>query len=172
MADVLANLFFEAQHAIHQCASPGLDPIAARLAGRIRRAHDVSPEVRREALAVLASAPEMDTVCHGDFHPINIIVTEDRAVVIDWFDASRGDPAIDVVRTLIFLQHGRPDAVDPDFRAAFLHAYVQRCRKTWPGRIEALERWGLPLAVARLAEPIEGSERAALRTFVASLAAA
>lgn len=169
-AAVLANLFFEVQRAIHESACPALDPLAARLARRVLQAHDVPEGVRRMALAALAAAPDADTLCHGDFHPINVIVTGERAVVIDWFDAARGDPALDVVRTLLYLQHARPDATDPAFRAAFLHAYVKRCRQAWPGRIEALQRWGLPVAVARLAEPLGDAERAALHAFVASLA--
>ena len=42
-------------------------------------------------------------VCHGDFHPLNVLVADDAMAVIDWSDAGIGDPAGDVARTLALL---------------------------------------------------------------------
>lgn len=42
-------------------------------------------------------------VCHGDFHPLNVIASGDSMAVIDWSDAGIGDPAGDVARTLALL---------------------------------------------------------------------
>lgn len=165
----LAQLFFELQQAIHRCAAPALEPITAKLARRLPQARGVPEAARRAAAAMLETAPERDHLCHGDFHPINVIVGSERAVAIDWLDAARGDPAIDVTRTLVYLRYSRPGAVDPRFRAAFLEAYLERCRAAWEGRMEELVRWQLPVAVARLAEPVEDAERRALLELVASL---
>ena len=42
-------------------------------------------------------------VCHGDFHPLNVMVDGERASVIDWTDAGLGPRETDVARTaLIF----------------------------------------------------------------------
>jgi hypothetical protein len=49
---------------------------------------------------------------------------------------------------------------------------MQRCQEAWAGRLGDLERYGLPVAAARLAEPIDEAERAALLGFVSSQAAA
>ena len=38
-------------------------------------------------------------VCHGDFHPLNVVVDGDRAAVIDWTDAGMGPREADVART-------------------------------------------------------------------------
>jgi aminoglycoside phosphotransferase (APT) family kinase protein len=38
-------------------------------------------------------------VCHGDFHPLNVMVDGDRASVIDWTDAGLGPREADVART-------------------------------------------------------------------------
>lgn len=57
---------------------------------------------RVEALAAeLRAAPAF--VCHGDFHPLNVLVTDDAATVIDWTDAGTGDRHGDVARTLVLL---------------------------------------------------------------------
>jgi aminoglycoside phosphotransferase (APT) family kinase protein len=40
-------------------------------------------------------------VCHGDFHPLNVVVDGARASVIDWTDAGLGPREADVSRTLL-----------------------------------------------------------------------
>lgn len=169
-AKALADFFFELQQAIHRCSAPELAPLAGALARRIALARGVSAAAKQSALDVLNASPDTDTLCHGDFHPLNVMLNGGQPMAIDWLDAARGDPAMDVVRTLLFLQHSRPGAVDPAFRAAFLQAYLHRCREAWAGRIDALERWGLPVAIARLASVTDETERRSLLAFVASLA--
>ncbi|HEX6530711.1 MAG TPA: phosphotransferase [Burkholderiales bacterium] len=165
----LARVFFELQQAIHRCTAPALEPITARLARRLPQARGIPDEARRAAAAMLREAPERNELCHGDFHPINVIVGTERTVAIDWLDAARGDPAIDVTRTLVYLRYSRPGAVDESYRAQFLEAYLEHCRAAWAGRMEELVRWQLPVAVARLAEPLEDGERRQLLELVASL---
>jgi aminoglycoside phosphotransferase (APT) family kinase protein len=43
-------------------------------------------------------------VCHGDFHPMNVLVEGADAVVIDWTDAGVGDRHGDVARTLLLFE--------------------------------------------------------------------
>lgn len=45
----------------------------------------------------LRDAPAV--LCHGDFHPLNLLVDGDRVAVIDWTDAGLGDRHCDVART-------------------------------------------------------------------------
>jgi aminoglycoside phosphotransferase (APT) family kinase protein len=54
---------------------------------------------RTEALSNrLRGAPGV--VCHGDFHPLNVLVDGAQGTVIDWTDAGVGDRHGDVARTL------------------------------------------------------------------------
>ncbi len=119
---------------------------------------------------MLRAAPQQDTVCHGDFHPINVILSARGPMVVDWLDAARGDSAIDVARAHLMLEFGRSAEVVREFRAAFLEAYVRLCNEAWSGRLEELERWRLPVLLARLAEPVRGAEREALLQRVGALA--
>jgi aminoglycoside phosphotransferase (APT) family kinase protein len=44
---------------------------------------------------------EEPSLCHNDFHPLNILVADDGALtLLDWADASVGDRLHDVARTL------------------------------------------------------------------------
>jgi aminoglycoside phosphotransferase (APT) family kinase protein len=47
---------------------------------------------------------EQATLCHGDFHPLNLVVDNSgRLVVLDWSDAALGDRHHDVARTVTLL---------------------------------------------------------------------
>ena len=54
------------------------------------------------AAAGLRAAPAVG--CHGDFHPLNVLVSGDRMSVIDWTDAGLGDRHADVARTVLLFQ--------------------------------------------------------------------
>ncbi len=170
--EALAAAFFGLQQAIHRRASAALPPLAAQLAAKIARAPDVPDAVKNAAAALLQAAPSGDAVCHGDFHPAQVIVSTRGAMVIGWLHAARGDPAMDVLRTALYLEYGRAEAVDPGLRATFVEAYARRCRDAWAGRLGELKRLRLPVTVARLADAFEPSERRALRELVADLARA
>jgi len=49
--------------------------------------------------------PEPRAVCHGDFHPFNVLMEGDRVTgVLDWPHAIVADPAFDVATTLVILE--------------------------------------------------------------------
>ena len=168
-APLLAGQFFALQRKVHACRAPALEPLARKLSRRVAQARGVPERARQAALAMLAAAPESDVLCHGDFHPINVIMAATGAMAIDWLDASRGDPAMDVTLTLVYLRHARPGAFDAGYREAFVESYVEQCRRAWQGRLDELTCWQLPVALARLAQPVEPSERDALLALVAAL---
>lgn len=55
------------------------------------------------ALAPIAVDGPM-VVCHGDFHPLNVVVDGPKAVVIDWTDAGLGPREADVSRTVLLFR--------------------------------------------------------------------
>jgi len=72
--------------------------------------------------------------CHGDFHPLNVLVDGRRASVIDWTDAGLGDRHGDVARTQLLFRvaavaAGTPiertllKAAGPPLAAQFLRQY-------------------------------------------------
>jgi serine/threonine protein kinase len=50
-----------------------------------------------------------DRVVHRDLHPLNVLMTDDGPVVIDWSNASAGDPAFDVADTWVLLACASPE---------------------------------------------------------------
>ena len=164
---------FAALHAtLGACAAP-LPSHRERLAARIPAAQ-LDASTTATALAALDALPDGDALCHGDFHPGNVLMTSDGLVVIDWQDATRGDHVADLARTSLLLRFGEPPDIPPAalpmvdaLRTAFHDAWLAEARVQTPFSPERLAAWQLPVAAARLAEPMPPREREATRALVA-----
>jgi aminoglycoside phosphotransferase (APT) family kinase protein len=130
-----------------------------RLASKIRRAAEhVEPSLGR-ALELLPPRAGSLRVCHGDIHPSNVILAPDGPVVVDWFDASRGEPVADIARTSLLLgdgEHTPPHLPGADSATLGLltRAYVSRLRDRLDLSEDELGLWQAINAAARLAEGV------------------
>lgn len=134
---------------VHQQSGLGLMPLKTRLAGQIGRAALLSEAERQAALDRLAALPDGDRVCHGDFHPFNVMVDGETPTIIDWLDATCGPPAADVARSYLLVPHNMPELAE-----RYLELYL---------RDAALERaavldWLPVLASGRLSENVPQEE--------------
>ncbi len=134
----------------------------------------VSEEIRAEALRRLDLLPEGTAVCHGDFHPGNVVLTARGPRILDWLTATCGNPLGDVARTSLILRLLEPDSDErwagmlrlarDVFHATYLNRYLQ----LRPVTRAAIDAWLLPVAVARTVENID-YERASLPGLIESL---
>lgn len=143
-------------------AARELPRLQARIRERIGSSPHVPPEHRSAAITALDDLPDGDRVCHGDFHPGNLLRVAGGARVLDWPNATAGDPHADVAATQIILQLGEPTETSPWavrklhrvgrglLRARYLAGYTQHRELSR----ELLERWMLPVAVDRLSHGI------------------
>ncbi|MFC2013409.1 phosphotransferase family protein [Chloroflexota bacterium] len=60
--------------------------------------------VKEVVLEALEQLPDGSAVCHGDFHPRNIIISSRGPVIIDWANATQGNPLADVAWILLASQ--------------------------------------------------------------------
>ncbi len=154
-------------------ASSDLPTLRATLRSRIVSCQKLSSELKTFALAALDRLPDGDRLCHGDFHPGNMLRTADGPVVIDWTNAARGDPAADVARTNLILRVGEPPPGSPLVvrllarlgGRILLWRYLQAYRRRRSLDMAALSRWEVPIAAARVADGIE-SEMPVLLKFL------
>ncbi|WDF57250.1 phosphotransferase family protein [Mucilaginibacter sp. KACC 22063] len=65
----------------------------------INNNRDLLGSVTDTILNYLDTLPAGSQVCHGDFHPKNIIAGSGKSMVIDWTNAYRGNPLGDLVLT-------------------------------------------------------------------------
>ncbi|GKU25246.1 aminoglycoside phosphotransferase family protein [Clostridium folliculivorans] len=60
---------------------------------------------QQKALSILDMLPEGNTFCHGDFHPDNILISNEHAIVIDFMNICHGDFLYDVARTVFLVEY-------------------------------------------------------------------
>ena len=165
-----ARLLADLQAAVHACVVPDLPSQRRRLYGAIAETAALPVPWKEAAWAALARLPDGAALCHGDFHPANIILSQQRGpVILDWLDATAGNPLADVARTALLIELGDLPPRAPRrlfirlLRRLFLAAYLGRYRQRRAADRRALADWAGPVAAARLAEQVPGERRALLR---------
>jgi thiamine kinase len=146
--------------AVHEVIAPTLPRLRDRLGHRINEATALPPARREAALNMLHDLPDGGRLCHGDFHPANVLLTESGPVIIDWLDATSGQPLADVARILLLIRFaGLPDSPElrpltTSLRDQFAAAYLAGYRGIQPAPEETLNQWLVVAAAARLADGI------------------
>lgn len=118
-APALTRALAQAHLAVHDVRAPAeLPDVRQVLVARLESA-PLTPELRGFALRVLDGLPFGDRLCHGDYHPGNVMVGDGgsggrgsgdgRVTVIDWPNAARGVPEADHARALLLLRWADPD---------------------------------------------------------------
>lgn len=75
------------------------------LKSNILNASSVNLIERDRALETLDQLKDGDTLCHGDFHPGNILLSDGLTMVIDFMNVCQGDPLYDVARTVFLVEY-------------------------------------------------------------------
>jgi hypothetical protein len=130
---------------IHSQPARQLGRLKSRLATNIAGTELLDEPLKQNLLGRLAGMPDGDRLCHGDFHPINVLGQNSQPMVIDWPDACCGDPAADVCRSYLLLKLHAEDIAEP-----YLDAY---CGITNMPGAKILD-WLPYVAAARLAEDV------------------
>jgi len=173
----LIRWFAEIHAKMHTITVPGLPSQRQACANAIQSAPRLSKKERDAALSALTRLPDGNKLCHSDYHPGNILMSSRGPVVIDWVDATEGNPHADVARTLLLTQVAEPDLIqDVELRKAIrnliqsfpLDVYFKRYREFQPLSQKQLDAWQLPLAAARLSEGLSLTEENRLLAIVDS----
>ena len=157
-----ARQFAELHAAMRRCVVPDdLPTQRAAFEHSIRAAPGLADDLRDVALRALAMMPDGDQLCHGNFHPDNVMMSARGPIVIDWMTATRGNPLADVARTLLLLTRGEPPSpVDrlmvKLLRRQFIAGYLKRYFELCPRANAQLAAWRPIIAAARLNEKIPG----------------
>lgn len=152
---------------IHQCSNAQLPSQRDSMIERIRHV-DIPDYWKEQALLLLSGLPDAATVCHGDYHPDNIILSSHGPVVIDWSAATSGNSCADYVRSVLILQIATPP--EPEFteqfnriRDQFLSIFEQAYMKRVMINPVELEHWFIVVAIARLQDGIASEKEQLLQ---------
>ncbi len=157
-----ARLLAELHTEIHENKVNNLPSQRATLIDVIQHLESMSPELKTSVLKVLDDLPDGNTLCHFDFHPDQVLITDNGPVVIDWITAQRGYPLSDVARTCVILKFGQVPygswvmrMIINIWREIFYRTYIKRYLELHPGvSQEKIVNWMIPVAAGRLVEAI------------------
>jgi Ser/Thr protein kinase RdoA (MazF antagonist) len=76
-----------------------------KLRGDIARAEHLTEAEKTLVNNYMDGLPEGNRLCHFDFHPDNVILTDKGPITIDWMTACKGEPVADAARTFIMLKY-------------------------------------------------------------------
>ena len=144
------------QNAVHRVDATGLPRLSERLAWRIARADLDAGRIAALLSRLHALDSDAHGLCHGDFHPLNILVEQGGEVawIIDWVDAASGDPLADACRSYLICRYYLPRMAN-----AYLKLF---CETSGVERSNVLE-WLPIVAAARLGENLTNKEKIWLR---------
>lgn len=138
MAEYL-EILVDLQLEVHSKKAPLLNKLKDKMNRKISEA-DLDATTRYELHTRLEGMPKHTKVCHGDFNPSNIIITDDgKAYIIDWSHATQGNASADVARTyLLFCLEG-----EEEIAKKYLDLF---CKKSDTAR-QYVQKW-MPIVAA------------------------
>lgn len=86
---------------IHSKRAPLLNKLKDKLIRQINSLEMLDSIKKYDLLTRLDGMPKHVKVCHGDFNPNNIIVSNNKMYVIDWVHATQGNASADAARTYL-----------------------------------------------------------------------
>ena len=107
------NLFVNLQMSIHSKTCMLLNKLKDKLILKIADT-ELDATTRYDLYTRLEGMPKHNKVCHGDFNPSNVIISENGTpYIIDWSHATKGNASADVAKTyLIFELEGKKDIAE------------------------------------------------------------
>lgn len=121
----------------------------------------------------IETLPDGEYLCHFDFHPGNVMITDEKAVFLDWMTVCKGDICADVARTGILLKYGQIEHASffvQKLLSLGKHSiwtnYCNEYMKLTGISKADIAKWEVPVAAARLRESISDKERKVLSNIV------
>lgn len=158
----LAQLQFK----IHQCTSDKLPSQKERLSFIINKSAQKLGAREKIILDYLDKLPDGVSICHGDLHLNNVIVSNNELIAIDWNSAYRGNPLSDVARTFLMVYSPIKSLSSNDFMTNFtqyirwlsLRGYLSEYMKLANVNFESIDEWMLPIAAGKLKDNVPGDK--------------
>jgi tRNA A-37 threonylcarbamoyl transferase component Bud32 len=153
----------------------GLDVVSIndRAAHLIPTSKKLDHELEKFVLDILSELPRGNDICHGDFHPGNIIITRGQYYVIDWFGVTSGEKLSDIAHTYLLLRNTPQIPGINSFQnfaigcsgSIISSRYLKICKKLYPFDWSEFSKWMVVRAAERLCYGMP-SEKETLMKFI------
>jgi len=167
-----ARAFAQIHLSIHACTGVELPLQRERLHLTIDRiGENIGQEAAERIHRAVDELSDGHAICHGDFHPDNVLLSPRGPILIDWGPATAGNPAADVAWTVYLFRHaglppGTPRArrlLANLIRRLFLRLYLREYLRESEIRRDEIDRWSVPMAALRLGDGIPEEQELLLR---------
>lgn len=133
----------------------------------------LSPEIKGFVSSLLNELSDGISLCHGDFHPGNILIAQGKHYIIDWFGAYQGDILSDIAHSYLLMKSipeipGIDRAQMEQLQSAgsvLALTYINEIRNLFPFSWGEFSKWLLINAAQRTYFGMT-SEKAALVRFI------
>ena len=146
--DKYIEMLVDLQLEVHSKVSPLLGKLKDKMNRKICQS-DLDATTRYDLHTRLEAMPKHNKVCHGDFNPSNVIITDEgKAYILDWAHATQGNASADAARTyLLFWLNG-----DIDGAKKYLDLF---CQKSDTAK-QYVQKW-MPIVAA--SQSVKGNEK-------------
>lgn len=83
----------------------GLYPIEKIIENFEKQPLKVEKEIFDFVMQILEELPNGDFICHGDFHPGNILIENNKRYIIDWSGVHTGNSVSDIAHTYLLMTY-------------------------------------------------------------------
>ena len=146
--DEYIELLVDLQLQVHSKVCHLLNKLKDKMNRKIG-ASELDATTRYDLHTRLEGMPKHNKVCHGDFNPSNIIITEDgTAYILDWSHATQGNASADAARTyLLFWLNG-----DIEGAKKYLDLFCEKSKT----EKQYVQKW-MPIVAA--SQSVKGNEK-------------
>ncbi len=146
--DEYIELLVDLQLDVHSKVCPLLNKLKDKMNRKIS-ASELDATTRYDLHTRLEGMPKHNKVCHGDFNPSNIIITDDgTAYILDWSHATQGNASADAARTyLLFWLNG-----DIEGAKKYLDLFCEKSKT----EKQYVQKW-MPIVAA--SQSVKGNEK-------------
>ncbi len=113
---------------------------------------DIEEKVKEKAANYISELPGGNTLCHLDFHFLNLMYANEEYYIIDWINARNGNPIYDFARSYVILHEyayrlskkflkrvkNQPGFFEPDFQKAVYVMAVHRLSEQKSDKVSQL----------------------------------
>lgn len=167
-----AHKFAEIHARMHQCTVEHLKSKKRIISDHVSSLNMISPAQKSHFLQYIRTLPRGNKLCHGDFHPGNVIYASKGPIVVDWEGVAKGHPSADVARSRYLLRESTPPESSSFARiflrilgALFCSIYVRRYMSITGVQPEEIGEWQLAVLLNRLSANIPEEQQKILQTL-------
>lgn len=152
---------------IHQKRISGMPNQKEMIKDRISCAAYLTQEEKQCICRIVDNLPSKDLLCHGDPNPGNFIIKDGKTFIIDWMNASIGNPTADIAEYIIMVKYSvLPPEIENGFFQSFnairdlaIQIFLDEYIKLSNMKYEEVEQWMVPVMAEKLADGIPDKEK-------------